>query len=219
LLQEPHPVDHPPGVPAGRHPTASSDKTDARIGSYGILPFKVNIQTRRLAKKLFLPNDAWHKAFSLVVATLLCNCRADPPSHTAHGRISLEVTNSLAVPNHRVQLSVSGDQLSVTRQNNDGAPLETSRELTAEELAAVWTFVDAVNWSAVKKDKVLGLDGTTYRISLGNDEFNVWTPDSDTESRDLTRLIELKTLLWRIAEIKQGEQAGTGQSATWPESK
>lgn len=151
----------------------------------------------------------WHKALSLVVATLLCSCRDDPPSQNAQGRISLEVTNSLAIPNHRVALSVTGTQLSVARQNNDGAPLETSKELTAEELAAVWTSVDAVNWRAVRKDKVLGLDGTTYRISFGDEEFKVWTPESDTESRDLTHLLELKMLLWRIAEIKQVEQASS----------
>jgi hypothetical protein len=161
----------------------------------------------------------WPKAFSLVVAALLCSCGDDPPSHTANGKIVFEVSNSLAIPNHHVALSVSGNQLSIARQNKDSAPLETSKELTVEELAAVWTSVDAVNWRAVKRDKVLGLDGTTYNISFGDEEFKVWTPDSDTVSRDLTRLIELKTLLWRIAEIKEGEQAGTGQPATRPESK
>ena len=161
----------------------------------------------------------WHKALSLVAATLLCSCQDDPPSRAAHGNISLEVTNSLAIPNHRIAISVSGNQLSVTRQNHDGVPLENSKELTTEELASIWKSVDAVDWSTVRKDKILGLDGTTYSVLFGGTESEVWSPEDNTEGRDLTPLVEFKTLLWQIAEITQGEQAVAPNRSLPPSQK
>ena len=143
----------------------------------------------------------WHTWLSLILGLFLCGCHKDPPSNADHGKIFLEVTNSLAIPNHRVAISISGDQLAVIRQNNGGESLATSKKLSSAELAAIWTSMDAVNWQTVKKDQVLGLDGTTYRIRLGEDEFDVWSPDTDIHERDLTRLVDLKKLLWRMAEI------------------
>src|SRR5690554_6538728 len=101
---------------------------------------------------------AWHKALFLVVTLLLCGCRQEPPSSTAGGKMSLEVTNSLAIPNHSVAIDISGDELSVARQDRDGERIEASKVLTAEDLESLWVSVDAVDWRSVKKDDVLGLD-------------------------------------------------------------
>ncbi len=117
--------------------------------------------------------------------------------------MSLEVTNSLAIPNHSVAINISGDELFVTRQDRDGERIEASKVLTAEDLEALWVSVDAVDWRSVKKDDVLGLDGTTYRIRFGGQDFKVWTPEDNTEERNLAELVKLKKLLWRIAAISQ----------------
>ena len=142
----------------------------------------------------------------LAALLLLGGCKNDSPSSYAHGKLTLEVTNSLAIPNHRVRIEIEGDQLSITRQDSSGESVESEDQLTEEGLAEVWKSVDSIDWRTVQKDRVLGLDGTTYLVKFGDKEYEVWTPESDTEERGLSNLLKLKSLLWTMAGITSGEQ-------------
>lgn len=146
-----------------------------------------------------------HKVLFLVAATLLGSCQDDLPSRTAQGKITLEVSHSLKIQNNRVGISVSGNQLSVTRQNYGNVPMESAKELTSGELEALWKSVDAVNWKKVERDKVNGLDGSTYRVEFGGRKLEVWSPHSNTSERGLAELIGLKTFLWKVAGVTGGE--------------
>ncbi|MDP0492007.1 MAG: hypothetical protein Q7Q71_13235 [Verrucomicrobiota bacterium JB023] len=88
--------------------------------------------------------------------------------------------------------------------------MESSDHLSPEEVASIWKSVDSINWRSVDKDDVLGLDGTSYLVRFGDREYEVWTPESDTDERELSNLLDLKSLLWRIADIPTGEQADGG---------
>jgi hypothetical protein len=137
---------------------------------------------------------------------LLCSCKQAPPSSTAKGKLSLEITHSLEIPNQSIAIHISGNELTVTRQNRDGKRTVTSKELTDEELESLWVSVDAVDWRSVTKDDVLGLDGTTYRIQFGVQDLRVWSPEDDTEERKLTELMTIKTLLCSHADNAQEQQ-------------
>ena len=152
-----------------------------------------------------------HPYALIALAVALVSCReVEVPSEISKGQLMLRVTNSLAIPNHEVGVEISGDQIVVTRRDNNKKGTESSDRLSPDEAASIWKSVDSINWRSVEKDDALGLDGTSYLVRFGEREYEVWTPESDTKERELSGLLDLKSLLWRIADIPAGEQVDGG---------
>src|SRR6056297_668454 len=142
--------------------------------------------------------NPWKQVCALIALTvLLFGCKeTEVPSEVSQGQLVFRVINSLAIPNHEVGIEISRDQITVTRHDNNKKTIESSGLLSPEELASIWRAVDSIDWKNVDEDDVLGLGGTSYFVRFSEREYEVWTPENDTEARGLSSLLELKSLLW-----------------------
>lgn len=161
-----------------------------------------------------------HLHILILLVVVLVSCKEEnAPSEIAEGKLNFRVTNSLAIPNHMIEVDIAGDQFVVTRRDNNKEAIESRGRFSSDELASIWNLIDSIDWKQMNDDDVLGLDGTSYRIRFGEQEYKIWTPEHDTETRKLSTVIEFKTFLWEIAKISFGEQGGAHQSTTRSESK
>lgn len=142
-----------------------------------------------------------------LAGALICCKEAEVPSEVAQGQLEFHVINSLAIPNHEVRIEVTSDQIITIRKDINRKAVKSRVLLSAEELSLIWRSVDLINWKRVSDDDdVLGLDGTSYLIRFGEQEYEVWAPEHDTEPRGLSGLLELKSLLWGTGKIPTEEQ-------------
>ncbi len=123
--------------------------------------------------------------------------------------ISVEVTNSLRIPAHRVKVVLNSDgKLERELENQGEEPEISENRVGLEDIGRVRDLIRSMDWRRVSKDKVLGLDGTSVRVDYQGNTYSVWTPSHDMEKRGLAGLVRLKIEIFRLAGF---EDFGTSQ--------
>lgn len=116
--------------------------------------------------------------------------------------VTLEVYNSLRIPAHRVKISLQGNgSLNLEIQNMKSETRHSTHTVENKEIERIKENLNRINWKHVKKDNILGLDGTSVRVTYMGDMYTIWTPSYDTEERGLAEYLNLMNELYSLAGL------------------
>mgnify|MGYP000240472577 CR=1 FL=1 len=103
--------------------------------------------------------------------------------------VSLVYFNNRWAPDTQIEISVDSKGLLAVKSESKIMTNEPRQvQLPLKKLQDLKRELEEVDWKTVSADKTGGRDGTSIRISYGKQSASLWSPDSDSERRGLSRI-------------------------------
>lgn len=115
---------------------------------------------------------------------------------------SIDVHHALRIKNSIVSTAVSSEgTLTLIQKNKNQKQSSKNIKLSPEAFLTLKKSLAIIDWKAVSKDKTVGLDGTSVKVSPNNKTYKFWYPEYEHKKRGLTNVQNLIFQTYKFAGL------------------